>query len=54
MWRRLEKQKEIFSNDGNLKVKFPTLWEERLKTTEKIKEKDSIITKQQKELCRIE
>ena len=37
-----------FDQDGNLKAEFPTLWEVQVKLLETIKEKDSIITKQQK------
>jgi len=43
------KKNDVFDQDGNLKTEFPTLWEVRVKSIETIKEKDSIITKQQKE-----
>jgi len=38
------KKNDVFDQDGNLKPEFPTLWEVQVK----LKEKDSIITKQQK------
>jgi len=39
------KKNDVFDQDGNLKPEFPTLWEVQVK----LKEKDSIIAKQQKE-----
>jgi len=47
------KKNDVFDQDGDLKEEFPTLWEVRVRSREAIKEKDSIISKQQKRLTEV-